>query len=902
MKTKRALMSMLCLFAGGAAACNGGSIRDEATITRALEDGREIVNGYFPTPAASSFIIAPGNVATSVWRYTVTQPTGDWTAPSFNHSSWPTGEAGFHTTDAWPDAFPADHLGATWDTSDIWMRRTFTLTAAQLPSVVFWGRWDDWIEIYVNGRLAVSTAPGTTYPNWTDWYKYLGLNDFARAGLVAGTNTIAIHARNDGGPGFIDIGLAPNPMVNPPSTGFEATPALAALTETVRDYMRDNVIPAGAFAVIKDDKIVVQRGFGYMDKARTRNVPQDAIFRLASVDKMFTFGAARKQFEQGTFFVDPVTGQQVTLNTHVFPLLAAHGLTFLPGESFPDGINEVTIQHIIDHKSGIFQERDNATVYAETGTDENTYRIHDFMRYLYGSPLFAFPGTVEEYNNNAPSVLRYLERVLNGDFQTYMQKQLLGPAGSHDVIIARERMADRSPREPWYATLRTNNDFWIGLDEYYALSASAEGLARYIRRYDLQSNPTSTYVNPTTGLWTPANNPFQTRDWNGLMEGTFACVRYHVNEQIGIVVLFNLSGWHFPLIDNLSSMATALPASAWGISGPPVARNPVPNDASRNWPTTPTLSWTAGAGATSHDVRFGTTFPLPFRGNQTGTSYNPGALQPNTTYYWRIDEKNSTGTREGTMWSFTTSATLPAVATNPSIASGSTGVSLTPTLSWTAGSGAVSHDVYFGLVSEPPFAANRTVTNFTPGTALLPNTWYTWRIEERNASGAVVGPWWRFQTGSGPPASNLKVQYRVGDPGAPTDNNIRPFLKIANTGTSSVALSTLKVRYWFTRDTAQSLQSACDWAAINCANVTRAFVPVTGRPNADHYFEVGFTGSGTIAAGGNTGEILLRINKADWSMFNENNDHSYDGTKVNPADAPKITLYQGGTLVWGTEP
>jgi hypothetical protein len=122
---------MLCLLAGGAAGCNdgtqrgGANLEGEATITRALDDGREIVNGYFPTPAASSFIIAPGNVATSTWRYTVTAPTGDWTAPSFNHSSWPTGEAGFHTTDAWPDAFPADHLGSTWDTSDIWMRRTF---------------------------------------------------------------------------------------------------------------------------------------------------------------------------------------------------------------------------------------------------------------------------------------------------------------------------------------------------------------------------------------------------------------------------------------------------------------------------------------------------------------------------------------------------------------------------------------------------------------------------------------------------------------------------------------------------------------------------------------------------------------------------------------------------------
>ena len=71
------------------------------------------------------------------------------------------------------------------------------------------------------------------------------------------------------------------------------------------------------------------------------------------------------------------------------------------------------------------------------------------------------------------------------------------------------------------------------------------------------------------------------------------------------------------------------------------------------------LNWTAGSGATSHDVYFGTTSPGTFQGNQAGTTFDPGVLANNTTYFWRIDEVNAGGTTTGNVWSFTTVATAP---------------------------------------------------------------------------------------------------------------------------------------------------------------------------------------------------------------------------------------------------
>ena len=157
------------------------------------------------------------------------------------------------------------------------------------------------------------------------------------------------------------------------------------------------------------------------------------------------------------------------------------------------------------------------------------------------------------------------------------------------------------------------------------------------------------------------------------------------------------------------------------------------------------LSWTAGSGATSHDVYFGTASTPPFIANQTGTTYDPpGALNVGTTYYWRIDEKNVSGTTTGTVWNFTTLAT-PGQATAPNPANGATNVSITQDINWTAGFNATSHDVYFGTTNPPTFCGNQTSTTYDTGTMNNGTTYY-WRIDERNAFGSTTGSLWSFTT------------------------------------------------------------------------------------------------------------------------------------------------------------
>ena len=146
--------------------------------------------------------------------------------------------------------------------------------------------------------------------------------------------------------------------------------------------------------------------------------------------------------------------------------------------------------------------------------------------------------------------------------------------------------------------------------------------------------------------------------------------------------------------------------------------------------------------------------------------------------------------------------------------------------------------------------------------------------------------------------TSLELMYQCGDD--TNGNAVKPYVSLINNGSSSVALSDLKVRYWYTKDGTASETFKVDYSkTISASDITGAFADVTNG----HYMETGFkTAAGSLAAGGNTGTIKLRANKSDWSNYIQTDDYSFDATKTSLTDWSNITVYYQGILVWGTEP
>ena len=66
------------------------------------------------------------------------------------------------------------------------------------------------------------------------------------------------------------------------------------------------------------------------------------------------------------------------------------------------------------------------------------------------------------------------------------------------------------------------------------------------------------------------------------------------------------------------------------------------------------LKWIPSRNAISHNVYFGKSDNVEFKGNQKRNTFSPGNLQNNTKYFWRIDEVTETDTLHGPLWNFTT--------------------------------------------------------------------------------------------------------------------------------------------------------------------------------------------------------------------------------------------------------
>jgi nitrous oxidase accessory protein NosD len=101
--------------------------------------------------------------------------------------------------------------------------------------------------------------------------------------------------------------------------------------------------------------------------------------------------------------------------------------------------------------------------------------------------------------------------------------------------------------------------------------------------------------------------------------------------------------WNFTTINNLTNTPS----------------NPSPSNGATKVDINADLSWTSSNSSgepLTYDIYFGISNPPPLKKqNYTSTTYDPGTMNYNTKYYWKIVAKNSNNeTTNGSIWSFTT--------------------------------------------------------------------------------------------------------------------------------------------------------------------------------------------------------------------------------------------------------
>ncbi|MCP4257762.1 MAG: hypothetical protein GY774_09585 [Planctomycetes bacterium] len=249
----------------------------------------------------------------------------------------------------------------------------------------------------------------------------------------------------------------------------------------------------------------------------------------------------------------------------------------------------------------------------------------------------------------------------------------------------------------------------------------------------------------STMLWTPGHQAVSSNvylstsdaidDVNDLVAET------DLNIYLPIVDLGTTYYWR---IDSVDADGAVVVGDVWSFSTMPLeAHFPSPADAGTWLPLDAQLSWTPGKDAIMHDVYFGTdeaaiaaADPATFQGKLMDTSFDPGALESITTYYWKVDEFALGVTNPGMVWSFTTLDIE--VATDPDPADGAVDVADSVTLSWSAGEAAATYDVY---LSTDANALGDAVTvaeaAFTPDATLDWDTTYYWAVDVNDTDGLI---------------------------------------------------------------------------------------------------------------------------------------------------------------------
>ncbi|NGZ78233.1 cellulase family glycosylhydrolase [Saccharibacillus alkalitolerans] len=235
------------------------------------------------------------------------------------------------------------------------------------------------------------------------------------------------------------------------------------------------------------------------------------------------------------------------------------------------------------------------------------------------------------------------------------------------------------------------------------------------------------------------------------------------------------------------------------------------------------------------------------------------------------------------------------------------------TLKWNALSGADSYIVKRAAGGGTYSILQKGITqpSFTDSAAVN-GTSYRYKVSAVNAKGAgadsaevsakpsasVTPPTTPPSTGG---SGDLKLLYRTMDSNS-ADNALRPIFNIRNTGSSAVDLKNVKIRYYYTNEGGVGQNYFCDWAQVGSANVKGTFGRTSGSPaGATDYLELSFA-SGSVPAGGESGEIQSRVHKADWSNYDETDDYSYKAGQSEFAEWNRVALYVNGQLVYGIEP
>jgi CubicO group peptidase (beta-lactamase class C family) len=252
--------------------------------------------------------------------------------------------------------------------------------------------------------------------------------------------------------GFIAFAFGVSVMAQNQAISGQEVPAATSSDTSWSEFIARWKIPGASIAVMKDGRLVYQRGFGYSDLETKQIVQPDSKFRIASISKTVTSALTLRLVQEG----------KLGLETRVMDVLK--DVTPFGGKLGDPRWSQITIKMLLAHTAGFDTQKTPDQLFrvvdvAKKLNVASPASANDVLRYMLSVPLDFEPGTKYAYSNFGYSLLgRIIEKIAGQAYATHA-KNVLAQHGIKNMDLGRTLLKDRLPGEVRYYDQSENRMF-----------------------------------------------------------------------------------------------------------------------------------------------------------------------------------------------------------------------------------------------------------------------------------------------------------------------------------------------------------------------------------------------------------------------------------------------------------
>jgi CubicO group peptidase (beta-lactamase class C family) len=227
---------------------------------------------------------------------------------------------------------------------------------------------------------------------------------------------------------------------NPSSVGVSAE-RLPRIDRFIQEYIDQDKLNGATAIIVRNNKIVYHKAFGFCNAERKIPMRRDHIFRIASMTKPIISTGVMMLYEEGKFLLDDPVSKFIPefKNPQVLDTYNEKDTTY----TTKPAKREITIRDLLSHTSGIGYaqigaDRANAIYYKNKingGIGTPYSSLKEVIPRLAKLPLFNNPGEAYLYGLNT-DVLGYLIEVASGmPLDKFLKQHLFDPLGMKDTYF-----------------------------------------------------------------------------------------------------------------------------------------------------------------------------------------------------------------------------------------------------------------------------------------------------------------------------------------------------------------------------------------------------------------------------------------------------------------------------------